>query len=359
MTSLKVKSGSWEALAGPANVVAEEQDGGDVWELYGLLNGGRMIAMTNPQNPPGRDRAHFSNEWVGGSSSVHNGPVISEFHGSHPFGEGLFATTVRLYSGMRRIDITTEIVNNDKLVRYRVLFPTSLPSGKNVQEIPFGALERPEARELPAQNWMAWGDGTKGVALLNRGLPGNNTAGGTMMLSLLRSTKIIGYSYYGGYEPGVSSDSALELGAKHTFHYALVPYSGSWSDAGVYRAGLEFNHPLIVRKAAPHAGSLPRRWGLMTVSQPNVVTSALKPGLDGTAVLRVYEAGGKSTPGVRISFALPVKGASESNLVETAGAEINASDGLRFDLRPYEIKTFRLQVQGESSVKRAAVRGSR
>jgi hypothetical protein len=59
---------------------------------------------------------------------------------------------------------------------------------------------------------------------------------------------------------------------------------------------------------------------------------------------------------VRISFALPVKGASESNLVETAGAEISAADGLRFDLRPYEIKTFRLQVGDTSGVKRASAR---
>lgn len=345
MTSLKLKATNWEALAGPANVVAQEQDGGDVWELNGLLNGGRMIAMTTPQGPPGRDRAHFSNEWVGGSSSVHNGPVISEFRGSHPFGAGLFSTTVRMYFGMRRIDITTELVNNDRLVRYRVLFPTSLSTGKNVQEIPFGAIERPPAREFPAQNWMAWGDGTNGVALLNRGLPGNNTAAGTMMLSLLRSTKIIGYAYYGGYEPGVSSDSALELGAKHTFHYALLPYTGDWSEAGVYRAGLEFNHPLLVRKAAAHSGTLPKRWGFLTVSHPNVVTSALKPGPDGSAILRVYEAAGRNTRGIRIAFAPALEAVSESSLTENAGRNVGVSDGVLLDLRAYEIKTYKLKLR--------------
>jgi alpha-mannosidase len=344
MTSLRVKASNWEALSGPANVVAREQDGGDFWELNGILNGGRMLAMTAPQMPPGRERAQFSNEWVGGRfASVRSGPVISEFRAAHPFGNGEFSTTVRLYAGVPRIDIFTELVNNDKLVRYRVLFPTSIRDGKNVQEIPFGAIERPTAREFPAQNWAAYGDGKNGLALLNRGLPGNNAAGGTLMLSLMRSTKILGYTFHGGYEPGVSSDGALELGRQIAFQYALAPYAGDWSEAGVYRAGLEFNHPLIARKAEAHAGSLPNRWSFLTVSHQNVVTSALKPGLDGSAVLRVYEAGGKAASGVKIAFAAAAEAGYESNLIEETGRKLDVSGGLQFDLRPYEIKTFKLQ----------------
>jgi alpha-mannosidase len=343
MTSLKVKSNNWEALSGRANVVSQEQDGGDFWELNGILNGGRMLAMTAQQPVPGRDRSRFSNEWVGGRAYVRNGPVISEFRGAHPFGDGQFSTTVRLYAGVPRIDITTELVNNEKLVRYRVLFPTSIKQGKNVQEIPFGAVERPTEREFPAQNWMAWGNGTNGLALLNRGLPGNNSAAGTMMLSLLRSTKILGYAFHGGYEPGISSDTGLELGNPHTFEYALLPYTGQWNEAGVYRAAFEFNHPLIVRKAEVHAGALPKRWGFLNVSHPNVATSALKPGPDGSAILRVYEATGKGASGVKVSFASSPESGYESNLMEDAGRKLDVSSGLQFDLRPYEIKTFRLQ----------------
>jgi alpha-mannosidase len=224
-----------------------------------------------------------------------------------------------------------------------VLFPTSIKQGSNVQEIPFGAVERPTASEFPAQNWMAWGDGSKGLALLNRGLPGNNAAAGTMMLSLLRSTKILGYAFHGGYEPGVSSDTGLELGNQHTFQYALVPYTGGWSDAGVFRAGMEFNHPLLVRKAEVHEGALPKRWGFLKVSHANVVTSALKPGRDNSAILRVYEASGKASSGVKVSFAAAPEAAWESNLIEDTGRKLDLSGGLAFDLRAYEIKTFKLQ----------------
>jgi alpha-mannosidase len=349
MTSLKLNADNWEALSAPANVVACEQDGGDFWELYGILNGGRMLAMTSRQLPPGKERARFSNEWVGGRFAwVRKGPVISEFRSAHPFGSGEFSTTVRLYAGVPRLDISTEIVNNEKLVRYRVLFPTAIHEGKNVQEIPFGAVERPTARELPAQNWVAYGDGRHGVALLNRGLPGNNAAADTLMLSLMRSTKILGYTFHGGYEPGVSSDGGLELGKPLSFQYALMPYQGDWQEAGVYRAGMEFNHPLIVRKSEAHAGSLPSRWSFLSVSANNVITSALKPGQepDGSAILRVYEAGGKAARGVKVVFAAPVAAAYESNLIEQTGPKLNVADGLAFDLRPFEIKTFKLQFRG-------------
>ena len=42
---------------------------------------------------------------------------------------------------------------------------------------------------------------------------------------------------------GVSSDTGLELGKRLTFHYALVPHSGDWRQAEIFREGIEFNHP--------------------------------------------------------------------------------------------------------------------
>ncbi len=343
---LKSSSGTWDAIGGsPANVIAEEQDGGDFWELYGTLNGARFTAMTRKQGLPIPGRSHFSNEWVGGGGVTEVGPVFSQFQISHPFGNGSFAARVRLYRGIQRVDIETRILNNDKFVRYRMLVPTSISSGKRFDEIPFGSVERPTAQEFPALNWIDWGDGAKGVALLNRGLPGNNVADGTLILSLMRSARISAYPFFGGYEPGVSSDLGLELGEERTFDYALVPHRGSWQEAGVYRAGLEFNNPLIARTVARHAGTLPRRWGLIEVSQPNVVISALKMGDEGSVILRVYEAAGKPTSGMKIKLPHRALSASEVNLIEQPIQKLDLqSDSLSFDLRPYEIKTFRFEL---------------
>src|SRR5262249_52075536 len=156
----------------------------------------------------------------------------------------------------------------------------------------FGAIERPMSQEFPAQNWIDYSDSSHGLTLLNQGLPGNNVSEGTLMLSLLRSSRIQSYGIGGGFE-GQGSDSGLELGQERLFHYALVPHTGDWKSSGAFRAGLEFNNPLIICKSTSHAGQLPSRWGLLELSPSNVILSALKSAKDGATIFRIYEAEGK------------------------------------------------------------------
>jgi len=345
MTSLFDKSQQWETLSGPANVVAREVDKGDLWELYRGLDGGSHVAMTNRQAVPKPGAAQFSTDYQGTNGVVRHGSVFSEFSVAHPLANGTFATRVRLYLGVRRIDIQTELVNNEKYVRYQALFPTSIQDGLNVQEIPFGAIARPTGIEFPAQQWVDYSDGRRGVALLNFGLPGNLVADGTLMLSLMRSHNLGAYGFGGGYEPGMGSDTGFEIGKRLTFRYALVPHAGDWRAAEVYRAGLEFNHPLLTRKVAPHTGLLPGRWGLLEVSHSNVVLTALKPGPGNSTMLRVYEAAGQATPAVKIRLRARVTAANESNLLEDSGPKLKVqSDTVQFDLHPFEIKTIKLRL---------------
>ena len=51
------------------------------------------------------------------------------------------------------------------------------------------------------------------------------------MLSLMRSTRLISYGYFGGFEPGVGSDTGLGIGRKYTLAYSVVPHTGDWRDA--------------------------------------------------------------------------------------------------------------------------------
>jgi alpha-mannosidase len=345
---LKASEGEWQVLGkAPANVVAREQDGGDFWELYGNLNGGRLTAMTRKLGLPEPGRVHLSSEWVGGSGETASGPVFSEFHIDHPFGDGHFATRVRIFNGVSRIEVETKLLNNDKFVRYRMLVPTSLQNGRRFDEIPFGAIERRESQEFPAQNWFDYGDGQHGIALLNIGIPGSNVAEGCLMLSLMRSARITAYGYVGGYEPGVSSDLGLELGDERTFHYALVPHTGSWQEAGVFRAGLEFSNPLIARPLSQHAGGLPSQWSLLDVKPGNVVLSALMPAEDREGlIVRVYEAAGQPVSGARIHFTPDVLSGAEINLIEQPLAKARVTgNSIEFDLRPFEIKTFEVKLR--------------
>jgi len=346
MTSLVLKENNWEALASSGNVVAREYDGGDFWELYGTLNGARFTSMKKEILLPRPAYTQWSSDFVGGSGATSSGAVFSEFHIAHPFGKNHFATRVRIYNGIRRIDISTELVNQEEFVRYRVLFPTTIQNGTVMEEIPFGAIERPQRQEYPAQNWIDYGDGAHGLSLINQGLPGNNVAEGKLMLSLMRSSRLISYGFSGGYEPGVGSDTGLGIGGKYTLNYAVVPHAGDWRAAAPWRIGLEFNNPLIARTVAAHPGDLPASWGLLEVSNDDAIVSAVKPGKDGTVVVRVYEAAGRPSQGVRAKWRLPIGEVYEANLIEDTGARLDAQrDSFSFDLKPYEIKTFKLTVR--------------
>ncbi|NLG26620.1 MAG: hypothetical protein GX557_01830 [Chloroflexi bacterium] len=346
LTSLIVRKGAWEALGGEGNVVTRQADHGDFWELYQSLDGASRIAMTRQQPVPAAGEAAFSNEAPGEAGPVLRGAVFSEVEVAHPFGAaGEIRTRVRVYAGVERVEFRTTLVNQVKFVRYQVLFPTSITGGRCVQEIPFGASERPLGIEFPAQNWSDYSGGERGVSLLNRGLPGNVVSGDTLMLSLLRSTCIVAYGFGGGYEPGMSSDTGFELDVPRTFDYALVPHQGDWAAGQVYRRGLEFNNPLIAQTVDAHAGNLPARWGWLEVSAPNLVISAVKPGREGRVVVRLYEAAGEQTVGARLRLHSGVVAAQEANLLEDPGQTLPCeADVVTFDMRPWEIKTIDLRL---------------
>lgn len=344
ITQITEKESGWSVLRAPGNVVVQEQDHGDLWELYHPLDGGSRIAVDKPHPVAPRGKALYSDEQVGEKGRVTRGPVFSELLAEHPFGDrGTFSTRVRVYAGLSRIEVHTQVLNYDEFVRYRAFFPTSLCEGHNVHEIPFGAIERPAGIEFPAQMWVDWSDGKCGLALLNRGLPGNAVLDGTLLLSLCRSTRIVAYGFGGGYEPGMSSDTGLEIGERLSFDYALLPHQGDWRTARVYLDGLAFNNPLIAWTSDLHAGKLPSRWGFLEVEPHNVVLSALKVGEDGGLVLRVYEASGQHVPQARVSLAVQLGPVREVNLVEDPIGVVPAKNGaIEFSLRPFEIKTLKL-----------------
>lgn len=346
LVSLKLKSQDWEMLRGGlGNIIARERDGGDFWQLKGALKGGMATAGHHSQPAPGPGQAELSCDQVG-DGAIRHGPVMADFRISHPFGSGWVVMNVRVYAGIPRIDLRTEILNNDEWVRYRVLFPTTIVGGRITHEIPFGAIERLE-QELPAQNWIDYSDGERGLALLNRGLPGHNVHDGVMMVSLARAAQLVAYAFAGGYEPGVSSSSGQEKGKRLVFDYALLPHQGTWREAHTYRAGLEFNNPLIVRKAATHPGELPAQWGMLEIAPGNVVVSAVKLSKDSSTVVRVYEAEGRQVAGAELRLIPGLLEAQEADLLEDGQRGLSGEEGIiRFDLGPFEIKTFKLRLVG-------------
>ena len=83
---------------------------------------------------------------------------------------------------------------------------------------------------------------------------------------------------------------------------------------------------------------------MLEVSKPNVVITALKQAKDGSTILRLYEASGKATPGVKLKGMAKIVSANEANLIEDTGNVLKvAMNTVQFDLKPFEIKTFKFR----------------
>ncbi len=80
------------------------------------------------------------------------------------------------------------------------------------------------------------------------------------------------------------------------------------------------------------------------------MVSSLKPAHGGGIALRVYEWNGKPASRKLLQLHTRVSTASEANLMEDPGRMIPLEeDGVRFDLRPFEIKTLLLQPASRNS----------
>lgn len=255
----------------------------------------------------------------------------------------LLDQTITLFADHPRLDFRLRTHHiKGKWYRLRAAFFTDIREGRILHEIPFGRCRRPEG-EFAAQNYMAYVGKEKGLALLNRGLPGNNVTDGVMMLSLMRSVDIS--------SRGVESDLGFEEGECHQFDYGIIPFAGEaeLETLALARSGMEFAVPPYV-----HAGGesddgeegsceTPNSMELLRVEAANVNCTAVYPDGD-LVVVRLHETDGRSAE-TDLQVTFPVESAEEMNALLSGGTALPCSGGtinLRF--RPFEIKTVVLTV---------------
>jgi alpha-mannosidase len=178
---------------------------------------------------------------------------------------------------------------------------------------------------VPAIHWGDLSDANGGLSLLNNCKYGYDAKGNVLRLSLLRSPEW----------PDPHADEG-----HHEFTYAIYPHAGSWRDALTVRRGYELNYPVLVIQTEKHDGSLADAHSFLTVSEENVVVTALKKAEDNDdLVVRFYEWAGKDG-NVGLQFANPPESAQETNLMEKPGDSLPLQAGsLVVPTKPYEIKT--------------------
>jgi alpha-mannosidase len=238
-----------------------------------------------------------------------------------------------------RMDFETEVEWREKHVLLKVAFPVQVHSTRATYDIQFGNVERPThwntswdwARfETCAHKWVDLSEGGFGVSLLNDCKYGHDVKDNVIRLTLLRSPT----------EPDPHADEG-----HHEFTYALLPHTGDWRAQTVQRA-YELNLPLLARFTAPHEGTRPESFSLVSTDSPNVVVETVKCGEDSSdLIVRCYECHNQRGP-VTLSFGGPIHRATECNLMEQDDEPVPfEAHRLAFYVKPYEIRTFRVRLE--------------
>jgi alpha-mannosidase len=169
------------------------------------------------------------------------------------------ATRVRLTHGSPLVEVEVGFENRARDHRLRAVFPTPVITDTLLSDGHFLINERPIERPdgadwvqpppstVPQQEFSLVEDGTRGLAVLNRGLPeieaeSRGGEGTALKLTLLRA---VGWLSRDDFEtrrranagPTLHTPEAQCLGP-HRFRYAVLPFSGGHLDAGVKECSL-------------------------------------------------------------------------------------------------------------------------
>jgi alpha-mannosidase len=238
-----------------------------------------------------------------------------------------FTTRIRFQAHSPRIEYRTTIDPKGKHYRLRAAFPTTLAEGTTRHEIPFGIQERTVGEHV-AQNWLDQASDSVGLALLNRGIPGNCVDNGTLLLSLFRSAAM---------EYKAESELSFGEGVRHVFDYAILPHASD-DDARIGREGRAFNRPPIPVVAPAGWVHAPAR----SLSPESVALSCLRRTDDGFLV-RLHETTGNAAEATLALPGLFNEYAPANGHGEPTGPFVPCEGQLVCDLSPFQIRAFVLR----------------
>ncbi len=278
---------------------------------------------------------------------VENGPVRVTVEVEHSHLASRITQRISLWRTSPRIDIATEIDWHQHQTVLKAVFPLAINSSRATYEIQFGSVERPTHRntswdmarfEVCAHRWADVSEGGYGVSLLNDSKYGHDCHDNILRLTLLKS----------GVFPDPDADQGI-----HRFTYSLLPHQGDWRDAQTVRRAYELNVPAcVVSNTSVENASEPvadvltiEAYSLVYTDCDHVVVETVKPAEDGDGlIVRLYEAHNQRGHG-SLTFATTIQSVQECNMLESPLQEVpHMENSFAFQVRPFEIKTFRVQL---------------
>nr|BAB40444.2 alpha-D-mannosidase [Bacillus sp. GL1] len=252
------------------------------------------------------------------------------------YGASVIEQRLVVYADDRRIDFVTRVDWREHQQLLKVAFPVEIRATEATYDIQFGNVKRPthwntswdHARfETVGHQWVDLSERGYGVSLLNDCKYGHDIKDNVIRLSLIKSA----------IDPDPNADQG-----EHLFTYSLYPHAGDWASGGTATAAWALNNPLL---AVPGASAFAGK-SLLRADGAHIAFDAIKKAEDEDAlVVRLHEyAGGRGlttlTPGCEIASW------QECDLLERPiGDRHDGDKPLRFELAPYEIKTFLIRLR--------------
>jgi len=268
---------------------------------------------------------------------------------------------VTLYSGIPRVDLEVLVDNRARDHRLRIVFPAGVRSGKHAASTHYMVIERPNEPQhyyvrregkapvstWPTRLWVDVSDGGRGLCVAAKGLHEYEVRGlgSEIVFTLLRAVGWLSkgdlLTRPGHAGPEIPTPDAQCLGPQ-TFELAVFPHAGTWSDAGVIRAALEWAVPVVAHEDIPHKGELQPEFSLVEV-RGDALFSTFKRSEDGRcAVLRLYNPSSREAE-VEVIFGKPPARIWKARLDETEIEELPTGSTLKLRLGPCKVETLKLE----------------
>jgi alpha-mannosidase len=263
-----------------------------------------------------------------------------------------------LYKDLKRLDVENTVEwSLPRLVRVEQLFPYQ-PSNARVQYgVAYGSNGSDNlipntgphmADEISKQSWLQsrhiqnwiFAGGAEWGLTVATGEQFVRLDPGVLRGQMLRGARFTSVKVVRGDTVG-----SMDYPPKgvYTFHYSLSSGSGDWRANKSYRAGMNFNSPLLPVSVVDDISqkSLPPTQSFFSTESDTLVLSAVKKAdTEDAIVLRVFEGEGAGTA-TPISFLGKAQSFQEVNLLEEVAGQ---GEQQRLAVKPYEIKTVKLRL---------------
>ncbi len=256
--------------------------------------------------------------------------IRAVIHFTWEYNQSLINQDMILYAHSRRIDFETKVDWHERHQLLKVAFPVEIRSTEATYDIQFGNVKRPThwntswdyaKFETVGHQWADLSEQGYGISLLNDCKYGYDIKDSTIRLSLLRAATYPDYSQDQG---------------EHTFTYSLLPHQGDWVEGSTVQEALDLNQPLSFFQGKVMDEGL----SLFKISADYVMVDAVKKAEDShQVILRLHEFTGQRGV-VEIDSDVHISSWQETDLMERPIGPVEAAGKLTFPIKPYEIKTF-------------------